>query len=42
MLTAIVVLLSVEVFLRVSSLGAIANVKAILTQIEMNTRGYGK
>jgi hypothetical protein len=42
MLTAILVILSVDLFVRVIALGSNGTVMNLLKQIEMNTRGYGK
>lgn len=42
MLTAIVVLLSLNLFSTLLVVGALGNSQKALAQIEMNTRGYGK
>lgn len=42
MLTAILVILSIDLFLRLLQVGGSATVTKTLTAIEMNTRGYGK
>lgn len=42
MLTAILVILSVDLFINISRAGNGVNQLNLLKQIEMNTRGYGK
>jgi len=42
MLTAILIILSIDLFFRLLQFGANANTTATLRAIEMNTRGYGR